>query len=78
MTNPQPGLKTYNGSCHCGVFEFSVQIPEIKNIVQCNCSFCFKRGYEWAYPVQHPFVVEKDEGTLVGYEFGVRSMVHKV
>ncbi|KUJ17179.1 uncharacterized protein LY89DRAFT_685108 [Mollisia scopiformis] len=74
---PVPELKTYNGNCHCGAFKFSVQMPDIKSVVECNCSICFRKGYKWAFPGEGPFTIERGGGDLKEYEFGVKSMVHK-
>ena len=34
----------YKGSCHCGQIAFEVE-GEIDKVVECNCSFCQRRGY---------------------------------
>ena len=41
-------LKTYVGNCHCGRFKFKVTVPEIKEVNDCNCTFCVKAGPLWA------------------------------
>ena len=35
-------LKTYHGNCHCGDYRFSVKLPEIKKVEDCNCCYCVK------------------------------------
>ncbi|KAE9373063.1 hypothetical protein N431DRAFT_373259 [Stipitochalara longipes BDJ] len=72
-----PDLTAYKGNCHCGAFRFSIKIPEITTVIECNCSICFKKGYKWLYPSNGNFTVEKGEGSLQDYEFGSREMVHK-
>ena len=37
-----------------------------------------QKGYLWAFPASENFVVEKGDGTLRIYEFGNKSMGHKV
>jgi hypothetical protein len=71
-------LKTYHGNCHCGAFRFSVKIPDITKVTECNCSICFKKGYKWIFPREGCFTVEKGEGALKEYEFGQKATVHKV
>jgi hypothetical protein len=41
---------TYKGSCHCGKIAFEAD-GEIKEVLDCNCSICSKRGYlHWFLP----------------------------
>lgn len=40
----------YEGSCHCGRVAFEVE-GEIKDVFDCNCSMCRRRGsILWAVP----------------------------
>ncbi|KAF6232678.1 hypothetical protein HO173_009117 [Letharia columbiana] len=74
----EQGLETYHGNCHCGAFKFSVRLPELKQVLACNCSICSKKGYLWALPSSNDlFVVEKGDGTLKDYQFGKKTMSHK-
>ena len=34
----------YKGSCHCGQIAIEVE-GELKQVAQCNCSICTKRGH---------------------------------
>ena len=36
-------MKTYIGTCHCGLVEFQVE-SDLADPVRCNCSFCIRRG----------------------------------
>ena len=38
----EEALKTYHGNCHCGAFQFSVKLPELKQVYACDCSICTK------------------------------------
>ena len=80
MAGPTPTLelKTYKGNCHCGAFKFSIKIPELTSVTECNCSICFRKGYMWVAPGAGGFTIEKGEGSLKDYEFGKLSMSHKV
>ena len=71
-------LKTYKGNCHCGAFKFSIKIPELTSVTECNCSICFKKGYKWVFPGAGCFTIEKGAGSLKKYEFGKQSMLHEV
>ena len=35
----------YQGSCHCGAVQFTVQAPESLEVERCNCSICSKAGF---------------------------------
>ena len=71
-------LKTYKGNCHCGSFKFSINIPELTSVTECNCSICFKKGYKWVFPGAGCFTIEKGDGSLKKYEYGEHSMLHEV
>ena len=43
-------LKTYKGHCHCGVFKFSVTLPQIDSVLACNCTFCPQKGFLYVFP----------------------------
>jgi hypothetical protein len=77
-STPTAELKTYKGNCHCGAFKFTVEIPELTSVGECNCSICFRKGYKWIFPGAGCFTIEKGEGSLKDYEFGKHSMSHKV
>src|SRR5262245_51715769 len=37
-------MPTLEGGCHCGRVRFRVR-AELRNITECNCSICTKKGY---------------------------------
>lgn len=75
---PTPPLTTYSGSCSCGAFGYTVALPAITSVFECNCSICARRGFKWIFPGTNPFTVTKDDGTLTEYQFGAKNMTHKV
>ncbi|KAH8820097.1 hypothetical protein F5884DRAFT_658441 [Xylogone sp. PMI_703] len=76
---PDPELKTYEGSCHCGAFKYHVNIPDItqNEVGACNCSICFRKNYVFVAPSPGNFVVDEGEGSLVEYRFGEKKWAHK-
>ena len=44
MTDLNPKLVIYKGSCHCGAIAFRFGSLEIKDGMRCNCSICSKKG----------------------------------
>jgi len=70
-------LKTYKGNRHCGAFKFDITAPEIKEATVCNCNCCFAKGYFWIFLPAKNFKVISGDGSLVGYEFGKKTMTHK-
>jgi len=77
-TEPTPvdEKKTYYGNCRCGVFKFRLVIPKLKEVTECNCRICFKKGYKWVFPGEGGFIVDKGEGKLREYNFGPHTMSH--
>jgi hypothetical protein len=73
-------LKTYQGACHCGEIKFSLTVPEIKIVTECNCSICFRKAYTWVFPPAGGLVFEEGNGAerLRAYEFAGRRMEHRV
>jgi hypothetical protein len=76
---PQAPTKTYRGNCHCGAFVYEAQMPEIKKVIDCNCSLCHKKGYLFAVTPQSTVkIVKGDENALTSYQFGEKKLQHMV
>jgi hypothetical protein len=73
-------LVTYHGNCHCGAVKFTVTQPKITETSggTCDCSICTKKGYVWAFPPEGALKFERGEEKLVSYEFGPKTLAHKV
>jgi len=74
----QPEFKVYQGNCHCGAFKFELTISELTAIATCSCSICSKKGYLWIDRAAGQLKIIKGDGILSSYEFGTRTMSHKV
>ncbi|KFX86947.1 hypothetical protein V490_08676 [Pseudogymnoascus sp. VKM F-3557] len=75
-------FKTYHGGCHCGAFKFAIRIPELKDIMACNCSICIKNGILgniWFLDSgPEEFIVEKgDIDSLKKYSFDRMNAVYR-
>jgi hypothetical protein len=69
-------LKTYNGSCHCGNFSFTLTVPEIKRGARCNCALCHRKGYFWLNVKTEQFKADEGTGELAKYQVPGGSNIH--
>lgn len=65
----------YNGSCHCGRVQFSVQ-TDISTALRCNCSMCKRRGSIMLAGEEGSFKLKKGEEYLSKYQFGTEVAEH--
>ncbi|KAH8601540.1 hypothetical protein B0O99DRAFT_195088 [Bisporella sp. PMI_857] len=73
-------LKYYRGSCHCSLFQFTLNIAPLTTVWTCSCSVCTRNGYLWIYPVEETqFVITAgNEKALHSYQFSMRGTNHLV
>ena len=76
--NNQQKLRTYRGNCHCGAFVYEAELPEIKSVMECNCSICHKKGYLWVSAKAKYEVIKGTGDTLARYNSGPKKLVHRV
>lgn len=80
VTQDQPTRRTYRGNCHCGNFVYEVDLPELRSVVECDCSFCSRTGnlYVLTDEESNFRVVKGTEERLKSYTFGAGNKIHKV
>ena len=66
----------YQGGCHCGQIKMQVE-GEIGQVMDCNCSFCQRRGaLLWFVPRSQLKVDTAEE--LPTYRFNTKKLSHHV
>lgn len=69
---------TYRGNCHCGDFVFEINVPEIKEAWNCECSICVRKGYLWLQGKSNVKIVNGSLDQLTAYTFGEKKLKHLV
>jgi hypothetical protein len=65
----------YKGSCHCGQTAYEVE-GEIGQVIECNCSYCSRKGYLlWFVPQDH-LRLETPDSRLAVYTFNRHAIKH--
>ncbi|TFB06725.1 hypothetical protein CCMA1212_000433 [Trichoderma ghanense] len=79
QTQNPPNRRTYRGSCHCGAFTYEIDLPELKIVVECDCSFCSRMGNLYVPTSEEANfrVANGSEEDLKSYTFGPGSKIHK-
>ncbi|CAI4210727.1 unnamed protein product [Parascedosporium putredinis] len=76
-SDAQAPTKTYRGNCHCGAFVYEATIPEIKSVMECGCSICFKKAYLLLFtPAATVNIVKGDLESLTTYQFANKKIDH--
>ena len=67
--------QTWQGGCHCGAVRFEVT-AEIDEVIDCNCSFCAKKGFLHLIVEPEKFRLLQGADALVTYRFNTGTAKH--
>lgn len=67
----------YQGSCHCGAVEFTVQGDIPASAITCNCSHCRRKGLLLTFVPAAQFDLQNGEDELTTYLFNRHKIVHR-
>ncbi len=70
------GMKTYQGSCHCGAVQIQVQVDADAVLKDCNCSICNRVGYLHLIVPKEQFELSSGEDKLTSYRFNTGVANH--
>lgn len=67
----------YQGSCHCGRIAFTVRADApIKDVIDCNCSMCRRRGSLLWFAPREAFQLDTDIADVATYQFNTHNIDH--
>src|SRR5262245_11015737 len=66
----------YKGSCHCGAIAYEVD-ADIKEVMECNCSICRRRGYLLAFVPREKLTLKTPEKNMATYTFDKHVIKHR-
>jgi hypothetical protein len=69
-------LKTYTGSCHCGVLKFEADLDLTQSTFRCNCSICRRTRLWAAVAKEDGFRIISGESELTKYTFNSHKNHH--
>jgi hypothetical protein len=66
----------HKGGCHCGTVRFEVQAPREIEVGDCNCSMCYRTGYQHLMVQKERFRLVSGEDALTAYQFNTKTAKH--
>jgi hypothetical protein len=70
------GMTWRGGGCHCGAVRFEVEIPDVVEVEDCNCSMCARTGYLHLIVPATRFRLLSGMEHLVTYTFNTGAAKH--
>lgn len=67
----------YQGSCHCGAVKFSVDVDDISEVNECNCSHCQRKGFLLIFLPRNALQIDSGESSMTNYTFNKHVITHK-
>ena len=66
---------TQQGGCHCGRIAFELE-GEVRDVIECNCSMCHKRGGLLAFFPRAALTLQTPEADCATYRFNKEKIAH--
>lgn len=68
---------SFEGSCHCGAVQFTVDAPVPQSAISCNCSHCRRKGFLLTFVPANLFRLVAGEDNLRSYRFNTHRIDHR-
>ncbi|NYT35436.1 GFA family protein [Allopusillimonas soli] len=67
----------FEGSCHCGAVQFTVDADPPAQAISCNCSHCRRKGMLLSFFPEQQFTLTRGEDALSRYTFNTHRIKHQ-
>jgi hypothetical protein len=64
------------GGCHCGKVRYEVAIDLTTPVIECNCSYCEKKGTLLSFVPRAALTITSGEDALTHYHFNTGTIDH--
>jgi hypothetical protein len=71
----EASMNTYQGSCHCGTVEFTIE-ADITELIQCDCSLCRRKNALMVTVQADHLHILKGQDALNLYQWNTRIAEH--
>lgn len=69
-------MEPRTGGCHCGKVRYEVEIDLSKPVIDCNCSYCEKKGTLLSFVPRSALTIVSGEDQLTAYRFNTGNIEH--